>query len=76
MMVCQTKGILRFLIWMVKKFQTETQTSSAVVASQTLQHLPDPQIPKLVILCKTPCSRTSPSSASSAHNVRDQRISS
>jgi len=44
MMVCQTKGILRFLIWMVKKFQTETQTSSAVVASQALQHyLPDPQ---------------------------------
>jgi len=44
MMVCQTKGILRFSIWMVKKFQTETHTSSAVIASQTLQHyLPDSQ---------------------------------
>lgn len=38
MMVCQTKGIFRFSIRLVKKFQIETLTSAAVVASQALQH--------------------------------------
>jgi hypothetical protein len=42
-MVCQKKGNLRFPTRMVKKFKTETLTSSAVVTSQTLHYLPDSQ---------------------------------
>jgi hypothetical protein len=40
--VCQTKGNLRFPTRM-KKLKTESLTSSAVVTSQTLYYLPDSQ---------------------------------
>jgi hypothetical protein len=52
MLACQTKDIIRFPIRMVKKFKTETLTSSAVVASQTLQHdLPDSQSLRHYVKC-------------------------